>query len=247
MPTTSRVASAARAKASSSPSRWAASTTLREARTASGALALITSANSRAASRAWPGSTSRFTRPCRWADSAERSSPVRASSMATFRGRALGRRKRPPAFATSDRFTSGRPNLATLLATTRSQESTISVPPATAGPSTAAIRGLVRVRRTRPAKPPRSVESLAEPEAIALRSAPAQNDGPLPHRIPIHRSASDSRRSIAASRSSASCWLTALRASGRFSVMIATRPRTSKVTVMPTTLPRGGRSPGSGR
>ena len=51
-------------------------------------------------------------------------------------------RRRPPAPAMSPRLTSGTPNRVPFEATIRSQESTISKPPATAKPSTAAMSGL---------------------------------------------------------------------------------------------------------
>ena len=105
--------------------------------------------------------------------------------MAMLSGILRPRRNRPPAAATSDRFTSGMPKVAVVEATTRSHDSTISVPPASAGPSTAAMIGLVRSRWTMPAKPPRWVASPpALPALISLRSAPAQNTGGSPVRIP---------------------------------------------------------------
>ncbi len=94
--------------------------------------------------------------------------------MAMLRGILRGRRKRPPAPATRLRFTSGMPKVAVREATTRSHDSTISVPPASAGPSTAAMMGLVRSRVVMPPKPPRAVESAAGLTLISLRSAPAQ-------------------------------------------------------------------------
>ena len=66
-------------------------------------------------------------------------------------------------------------------ATTRSHASTISVPPARAGPSTAAISGLVALALAMPPKPPRAVaRPPALPALISLRSAPAQNTGGSP-------------------------------------------------------------------
>jgi hypothetical protein len=50
--------------------------------------------------------------------------------------------------------TSGTPNRDRLDATMRSHASTISSPPASAGPSTAAINGFFRLYRTTPANPP---------------------------------------------------------------------------------------------
>ena len=61
---------------------------------------------------------------------------------------AAGTDRRPP--PPGDRFTSGTPNRAVVEATMRSQARMISVPPARAGPSTAAMMGLVRSRRVIP-------------------------------------------------------------------------------------------------
>ncbi len=77
--------------------------------------------------------------------------------MAMLKGILRGRRNRPPAAATSERLTSGMPKRAWVEATTRSHASTISVPPASAGPSTAAMIGLTLSRVTMPPKPPRLV------------------------------------------------------------------------------------------
>ena len=55
-------------------------------------------------------------------------------------------RIRPPAAAISPRCTSGMPNSAVSAATTRSHESTISKPPASAGPFTAAMIGFGKSR-----------------------------------------------------------------------------------------------------
>ena len=148
--------------------------------------------------------------------------------MAMAGGRARGRRNRPPAAATSERLTSGTPNRAAVEATTRSQASTISVPPARAGPSTAAIIGLVRARRAMPPNPPRLVMiDGAFPAAMAFRSAPAENTDPSPVRMPTQTSGSSSSRSMADSMPWATSSLTALRASGRRIVITATGPSTS--------------------
>ena len=123
------------------------------------------------------------------------------------------------------------PNTAVREATTRSQASTISVPPARAGPSTAAMIGLVRSRCTSPAKPPFFVIMPPGSVVISFRSAPAQKMKPLsvraPVRMPTQASSSSSRRSMAASMPSATSLLTAFRASGRLIVMTATWPSSS--------------------
>ena len=114
-----------------------------------------------------------------------------------------------------------------------SQDSTISQPPATAAPFTAAISGLLRSRFTSPAKPPRCVERLRPfPAETSFRSAPAQNTVPLERMMPTQSSESFSSWSMAASMPFATSPFTALRASGLSSVMISTRPRTSVFTAM---------------
>ena len=96
------------------------------------------------------------------------------------------------------------------------------MPPASAGPSTAAITGLVRSRIVNPANPPRSVWIDAPPPAATtFRSAPAQKTGGTPVIMASHTSSSPSTRSMAASIPSATSAFTALRASGRLMVMTA--------------------------
>src|SRR3954447_16148408 len=106
-------------------------------------------------------------------------------------------------------------------ATMRSQASAISRPPATAKPSIAAISGLAGGRSAIPAKPRPSTYRLS-PATNALRSIPAEKPLPAPVRIPACRPSSASRRSSAAASPAASAALTALRASGRLSVMSRT-------------------------
>ena len=136
-----------------------------------------------------------------------------------------GRRNRPPAPATSERFTSGRPKLVSSAQMIMSQERATSVPPASADPVIAAISGLVRSRRAMPAKPPFLVDNAPPlPAEISLRSAPAQKALPTAVRMPTQTSGSDSIWSRAASIVAAISPLMALRASGRFMVMTATWP-----------------------
>jgi hypothetical protein len=102
------------------------------ARTASGPHSVILRASCNAPASASPGSVSRLTSPQVPASSAEKNSPVSAYSIAIARGMRCGSRKSPPAPATSERFVSGSPNLASRAATMRSQASAISQPPANA-------------------------------------------------------------------------------------------------------------------
>ena len=140
-----------------------------------------------------------------------------------FFGNTRGSRTKPPAEAIRERLTSGSPNRAAVLATIRSHANANSVPPANAGPSTAAIKGLILSRATIPPNPPLFVAKLSSPAEIALRSAPAENAGPFAHRIPVQRFSSFSNSSRAFSIPSATSWLTAFRASGRFNVIRAIR------------------------
>ena len=118
------------------------------------------------------------------------------------------------------------PSLASRAATIRSQASATSSPPATAKPSIAAMSGLRAARWTMPAKP-RSPTHGRSPVTKALRSMPAQKPAPAPVMTPTARSPSASSSSSAAATPSASARLTALRASGRLSVMSSTPSRRS--------------------
>ena len=112
--------------------------------------------------------------------------------MAMLNGILRGRRNNPPAAATKERLASGSPKRAFDEATMRSHARQISVPPASAGPSTAAMSGLVRSRATMPANPPFAVRSWSRrPALISLRSAPAQKTGGTPVRIPTQSESSD--------------------------------------------------------
>src|SRR4051794_36648166 len=110
------------------------------------------------------------------------------------------------------------PSLAPRAATMRSQASAISKPPATAKPSTAAMSGLRDARCTMPAKP-RSPIHGRSPVTNALRSMPAEKPLPAPGRMPTWSSCVSSSSSSASATPWASAPLTALRASGRLSVM----------------------------
>src|SRR3954449_3883591 len=129
-----------------------------------------------------------------------------------------GRRSKAPPAATNERLTSGMPSLAPLLATIRSQARAISKPPATAKPSTAAISGLREARWTMPAKP-RSPIHGRWPVTNALRSMPAEKPLPAPVRMPTCSSWVSSSSSRASATPCARSPLTALRASGRLSVI----------------------------
>src|SRR5919206_974591 len=137
-----------------------------------------------------------------------------------------GRRSSAPAAATSERLTSGTPRRAPRTATMRSQARAISKPPARANPSIAAISGLRAARRVMPANP-RSPTYGRSPATNALRSMPALKPRPVPANTPTVSPSSASSASSAAATPSASARLTALRASGRLSVMSRTPSRRS--------------------
>ena len=140
-----------------------------------------------------------------------------------------GSRSSAPPAATSERLTSGMPRRAPFDATIRSQASAISKPPATAKPSIAAMIGLIGGPWTMPAKPRCSTNELS-PVTNAFRSIPAEKPLPAPVRMPTCRSLSSSSRSSAAAMPFASAALTALRWSGRLSVMRRTPPSASVST-----------------
>src|SRR5215469_423946 len=148
----------------------------------------------------------------------------------------LGSLSNPPAPATSPRLTSGRPNLASSLATTRSQASTSSNPPASAYPSTAAITGLAGGFSTIPPKP-RPAAIGASPARKPLRSIPALKVPPAPVSTRTLTSARLSKSSIAAAMPRATSPLTAFRACGLSIVMTAmlsaTSVRIASATVAP--------------
>jgi hypothetical protein len=107
----------------------------------------------------------------------------------------------------------------------------ISVPPATAGPSTAAISGLVR---RRPLSSGSITDASQSPDRspggawlIAFRSAPAQNAPPAPVSTQTRIPGSVSTRSQAWRIRAIIGPLRALRTSGRFIVTIRTCPRRS--------------------
>src|SRR5215204_1957054 len=141
----------------------------------------------------------------------------------------VGSRRSAPPAATSERLTSGMPKRAPFAATIRSQASATSKPPATAKPSTAAMIGLRGGPWTMPAKP-RCSTNMLSPATNAFRSMPEEKPLPAPVRMATWRSSSSSRRSSAAAIPLASAALTALRWSGRLSVMRRTPPSASVST-----------------
>ena len=126
----------------------------------------------------------------------------------------------------SPRLASGMPKVAWSAATTRSHESMISKPPASAEPLTAAMIGLGKSRWVRPPKPPLApMMSPPSPLLNALRSMPALNAlSPLPVITTTQHSSSSASSSMKADIAVLTAPLMALRASGRLMVRISTLP-----------------------
>ena len=205
--------------------------TRRMARTATGPLAAIASAISSALHSAWPSGTTWPISPIDRASSAVMCRPVSSRSAATVYGICRGSRTAEPPSGNSPQRASEMPNRAPCPATRMSHACRISVPPAIAGPSTAAISGLVSRRplssgsitdRSRSA-----IEAPGCETVIALRSAPAQNAPPAPVSTQTRMPGSLSTVSQAWRISAIIGALSALRASGRFIVTISTCPRRS--------------------
>ena len=190
---------------------------------ASGPLAAIFSASAIAVSSALPSSTTRLTRPISAALRASTGSPVSIISKASARGIRRASSSAPPAPATSPRLTSGTPNLAEAPATTRSQASSNSKPPARAQPSAAPISGLRGGVWVMPHSPRPGNEGVS-PLRNALRSIPAENVPPAPVSTPTCSAPSASSSSAASRIPAATAPFRALRASGRLMVMTCTAP-----------------------
>ena len=147
-------------------------------------------------------------------------------------GRRLGMRMRPPAPAMRPRLASGMPKVACSAATTRSHESMISKPPASADPFTAAMSGLGNSRWVSPPKPPLApMMSPPSPLLKALRSMPALKAlSPLPVTTTTQQSGSSASSSMEPDMARLTGPLMALRASGRLMVRISTCPWRSRST-----------------
>ncbi len=150
----------------------------------------------------------------------------------------------PPPAAARPRLTSGIPKTACSAATTRSHASTISKPPASAAPLTAATSGFGNLREAIPANPPFGDKmSPISPAAKAFRSMPAQN---ARSPVPVSTTTQTSGSSVISSKAAPSARVVApsiaLRAPSRFSRTSSTWPCRSRTTGSPALL---GRSVGS--
>ncbi len=143
------------------------------------------------------------------------------------------RRIVPPSISGTPQRRQKTPKTASRAATRRSHQRASSRPPATAWPSTAAITGFESSMRVGPIGPsPCSSTRFTRPVCIAFRSAPAQKQPPTPVSTATARSASPSKRRKASASSAAVGPSTALRASGRSMLTIATGPSVSKRTLL---------------
>ena len=155
--------------------------------------------------------------PIRTAASAGTTRPVSSSPIASFSPTRRGSRC-TPASGTRPNFASVRPKRADSAATAMSHASTISHPPPSATPFTAAITGLVRsCRSVRPAKPVGG-RAMAPPSACHFRSLPAQKARPAPVTTATRSAGSASKASNTVARASCAGAWSAFSRSGRFSV-----------------------------
>ena len=129
------------------------------------------------------------------------------------------------------------PNLACSLATRKSQLSASSNPPVIATPLTAPISGLLSLGNGPRMPSPFRLPSLPLPpprfppdDPSSFRSSPAQNAGSVPVRITTSTSVFASASRIRSGRARRTSLDKALRASGRFSVIVAMRSDTSSNT-----------------
>ena len=138
------------------------------------------------------------------------------------------------------------PNLACSLATRKSQLSASSNPPVMATPLTAPISGLLTFgngpRMPSPLRPPSAPlppPRLPADDPSSFRSSPAQNAGSVPVRIRTSTSAFASASRIRSGSSRSTSLDSALRASGRLSVIVAIRSRhLEQYAVIASSIPR---------
>ena len=112
-----------------------------------------------------PGATTRLTRPIRSASTPSTPRPVRIRSVARLWPISRGRRTVPRSTSGTPKRRQYTPSVASDAATRRSHHSASSSPPATAGPSIAAMTGLPRRSRVGPIGPG---PALADGAAVAL-------------------------------------------------------------------------------
>src|SRR6516164_617104 len=190
-------------------------------------------ARSSAAARAWPGGTTRSTRPIASASAAGTARPVRIRSRARPRPISRGSRTVPPSISGTPNRRQKTPSTASCSATRRSHQAASSSPPATAYPLIAAITGLPSRSRVGPIGPsPSGLARLPSGPPTALRSAPAQNVPPAPQSTATCADSSASKSRNASARAAAVGPSTAFRASGRSRMTVVTGPDRSARTLM---------------
>ena len=197
------------------------------------------------------GATARLTSPMRAASAPSIMRPVMISSLARPRPTTAGSREEPPTSGISPSLTSGSPSCASLATTRRSHPSaTSSAPPMharwiwqTTGLGIDSQR-LAHSRNT--SRNGRKTPGLPACCASSPRSTPAEKTGPEP-RSTTQRTASSAAASASAAASSCrSCWLIALRFSGRLRTTWRTAPRSSVMTMLIAAAPDGRlRAPGA--
>src|SRR5277367_4659547 len=177
-------------------------------------------------------------RPISFASAAFRWRAVSRISAAIVYGTCRRNRTVDPASGNRPHRTSETPKRALSPATRISVACRISVPPAIAAPSTAAISGLVNRNPlssgliTPALKPPALPWRKLSPgciRVIAFKSAPAQNAPPAPVMIATRISAFAFTSSQVLDMISIISVDSALRASGRFNVIVSTCPRRSTI------------------
>jgi hypothetical protein len=149
-----------------------------------------------------------------------------------------GSRHVPPSINGTPQRRQNTPSTASSSITRRSHHSASSSPPATACPEIAAITGFSSCSLVGPIGPKMSCGSplgsrtrdSSHPVATALRSAPAQNVPSAPHSTVARNAASRSISRKAATSRDAVAESTALRASGRSRITVATAPDRSMRT-----------------
>ena len=201
-------------------------------------------ARSTAACRAWPGGTSRLTRPMASASGPSTARPLKIRSMARPWPMIRGSRTVPRSHSGTPKRRQNTPKTASSAATRRSHQSASSRPPATANPSTAATTGFLSVRRVGPIGPgPWSGIGRRSPSEIAFRSAPAQKVPPVPVNTATDEPSSASNSSKTWRSRAAQRLSTAFLRSGRSMDTTVTRPSRSTMTPERAigTRPRAGR------
>ena len=194
--------------------------------------------SSSTAASSWSSGTARLIRPTSAAREAGMRSPVRKSSVASA-GRILGRQTTEMMAGATPMRTSVKPMVAEAAAIDRSHDAASPRPPASAWPLMRPTTGLGdSFTRIISAGRPGVGGGASPPPTGArcsFRSAPAQNVLPEPVSTMTRAAGSSSAASMWAHRLVTSSRDSALRLSGRFSVMRATPPAMVSVVAVSST------------